>query len=170
MRELLWTTRTSRVSPFGTGSVCNSADYLSYANGLAQWIVREETLEIRRVVQTMSELIRLSGRPVIIREEKETVMDRVNDLMTSLEQTLPHREHSILIHVMQHIIAHQYEWGVIHLMIFERVNLIVKQAVCSRRFVEASVAKQLNKMSSVLPDALARSVNVVEGQEGTTYS
>lgn len=99
-----------------------------------------------------------SYRPVIIKRDHARVMDEVQELMQRMDSCLPEREHSILIHVMQHIVDQQYEWGVNHLMLNERVNLFVKQSAHSRRFVEASVAKQLTKSHSERAHSIAMAV------------
>lgn len=135
----MWTARTRRISPWGKGNICTSSDFISYSNGLAQWSVRQQCLEIRVIVQALSTLVRLAHRPFIIREEEEEVLEEVSNLMDTLENALPLREHSILIHVLQHVIRQQYSWGCFHMMIFERVNQLMKNHVSSRRYVEAGI-------------------------------
>jgi len=168
-KQVLWTTRARRVTPFDAGDVCTSADYIEYTQGMLAWAVREENKTVRTIVQTLSKLARLLFRPTIILNSKAEVTTQVDDIMQTLTDILPVAEHSILLHVCNHIVQQQYNWGVISMFIFERVNNLIKNLITNRQHPEGSLAHNYDRTVHHLPTNIAQSSLHATSVAGNLY-
>lgn len=133
------------MTPFDSSNLCNSADLISYIHGMLQWAVREESVELRTLTQKLCRLMKLIFKPVLLLGTRELTEAQTKSLLNDLDQLLPEREHSILLHMISHIVTQQFEWGFISMFIFERTNSLIKSLILSRRYPEGSFAKNYDR-------------------------
>lgn len=112
---------------------------------------------MRKLVQTLCQLTRLMFRPVVIRHKQVEVTEQVKKIMETLTEIMPRAEHSILIHACNHVVQQQYDWGVLAMFVFERVNNIIKNLITSRQHPEASLVTNYERTVQHLPANIAQS-------------